>query len=286
MFQSQRGEPISIRYSQDNWTAMHSHDFLELVYVLEGQAVQQLGKDICTLQAGDYFLIDYDRSHSYTPVTGQAFRIVNYLFLPEFIDASLRRCRSFREVITSCLFDCDELTGVYPANEVFHDRSGAIRSLILRSCDEYRDAKPGYLSILRSYLIEIIVLAIRESGATQPLPRDHLSAAICREVDGRYREHDLLGSLAREKGYSVSGLSRRFAAETGMSFLRYLQRTRVRQACKMIRSGTRIAAAAEAVGYSDLKFFYRVFRHEIGMTPAEYRKIAAEHSIEENRAAE
>lgn len=52
----------------------------------------------------------------------------------------------------------------------------------------------------------------------------------------------------------------------------YCQRLRILESCRPL-SGTelKISAAAHTVGYENLKFFNRLFRELLHMTPREYR---------------
>ena len=67
----------------------HSHDFLELAYVVKGKAVHILNDAESIISEGDYFILDYNSQHSYYSVNGCEFAVINCLFKPEFIDKSL-----------------------------------------------------------------------------------------------------------------------------------------------------------------------------------------------------
>lgn len=83
-----------------------------------------------------------------------------------------------------------------------------------------------------------------------------------------------LNDVARQVCLSPSYFSTLFKAETGCGFVKYLQRTRVEQAKKLLKNpGMRIRDIAEAVGYRDVKFFNKVFLNETAVTPSEYRRF-------------
>ena len=48
---------------------MHTHAFLEFVYVCSGEAVYHIGSHSGEIRAGDYFIIDYGTEHDYFPKT-------------------------------------------------------------------------------------------------------------------------------------------------------------------------------------------------------------------------
>ena len=64
-----------------------------------------------------------------------------------------------------------------------------------------------------------------------------------------------------------------FHREVGMSFSTYIRNVRIDKA-KELLCGTQLKLyeIAEKTGYSDPKYFSKVFREATGLTPAEYRK--------------
>ncbi len=50
----------------------------------------------------------------------------------------------------------------------------------------------------------------------------------------------------------------------------YIKQKRVRLACEYLSEGKKPAAAAELCGFSDVSYFFKVFKAETGMTPGEY----------------
>ena len=54
---------------------------------------------------------------------------------------------------------------------------------------------------------------------------------------------------------------------------RRLRSLRVRKASELLRdTNLKIYQVAEQVGYSDTASFYRVFKEELGVSPAQYKK--------------
>lgn len=58
-----------------------------------------------------------------------------------------------------------------------------------------------------------------------------------------------------------------------MTFIDYLHRVRVEEACKLLRRTDRkIADIARSVGYTDPELFAEKFRKHMNVTPSQYRK--------------
>ena len=79
--------------------------------------------------------------------------------------------------------------------------------------------------------------------------------------------------VAEHIGVSQEYLSTCFNRETGVTLSTYIERFRVRKAKMMLEvSDANITEIAVAVGICDSSYFGRVFRREVGVTPAAYRK--------------
>ena len=64
---------------------------------------------------------------------------------------------------------------------------------------------------------------------------------------------------------------------TGMSPIDYLTTVRINRACFLLRnSSNNINEIAYSVGYSDPKYFSRVFKRTMGVTPTQYKNSALE----------
>jgi len=82
-----------------------------------------------------------------------------------------------------------------------------------------------------------------------------------------------LDALARAFHVSSRTLLRRYAAQTGQSPLGWLKQARVAKARRLLeRTGMSLAQVIEAVGYSDVATFSRMFAGLVGETPARYRR--------------
>jgi ABC-type sugar transport system substrate-binding protein/AraC-like DNA-binding protein len=113
--------------------------------------------------------------------------------------------------------------------------------------------------------------AIRQLREKEALQRPIQS--IVEYVNQHYAQPISLKVLAERFGMSRSHLGKRFAAETGRPFNRYLTELRISRACDLCRSTPlRATEIALRVGYSDPNYFFTVFKKITGMHPADYRR--------------
>ncbi len=272
---------IDIRVYNQNDVGLHKHSFLELVYVLDGAAEHTLNGETTVVQKGDYYIIDYGDAHQYRRLPDQPFLIVNCLFRPEFIDGSLKNCSRFEDIISNYLIKLDNITfSNVPTRFTYHDgEEGAIARIVKRMMREYSEKSPGYLEIMRCYLIEIIILTMRQicSGVRS---ESGITEYIVEYVEKNYMNPVTLGAISETLNYSVPYVSKQFKCDMGITFRDYLHKVRCGHGCRLLsNTDKKVEEIAQLVGYGDSKYFCRVFKKVMGMTTGEFKKrgSAAKH---------
>ena len=260
------------RLQNETFSLSHNHEFLELVYILSGEAEHYIGQSKKLLCAGDFFVIDYDTYHNYISEEGN-LTIINCLFLPEMIDKTFAGIRSFNELSERYFMRITgrKISGP-TSNQVFHD-SGIIGEHFLKMLSEYERREDGYLEVMRCHLCQIIIETVRKVGSKTPL--SPLTARIIQQINCRFAQPLTLQQLCREQHFSLSYTSARFHADTGLTFTDFLQNRRIEEACRML-TGTDlpVSQVAERVGYNSITFFNQTFRKVTKTTPREYRKTS------------
>ena len=86
-------------------------------------------------------------------------------------------------------------------------------------------------------------------------------------------------SIAGEMNMNASYLGKLFKKNTGQTFVEYLHCVRMEKACELLRkTDMEINSIVDSVGYSDITYFYKVFRKMNGCTPLVYRQSKKESS--------
>lgn len=277
--------PLSYQYSLSKdlfyinvWehkiSTVHKHEFLELVYVLEGTAEHIANGEKCILKKGDYFIIDYDTYHSFKAEGNDTIKIVNCLFYPEFIDSMMKNCKKMNEILSNYLIKFNNAVfSKMPTDTIFYDTDGRIGKQILKMLDEYSEKKVGYREVLRCILIETIVMILRnvcESEKTDAY--DNVTGEVVAYVEKNYMNPITLSDVCEKIGYSVPYVSKCFKDNLNMTFSCYLQKTRIDNACRLLaNTDKKIEDISFLVGYKDTKFFNKTFKKVLNTTPREYR---------------
>lgn len=92
-------------------------------------------------------------------------------------------------------------------------------------------------------------------------------------IADHYAEPAPVSAMAAQSGLPERSFQRRFKLATGLSPMAYVQTLRIEEAKQMLETGdASIEAIAGEVGYDDAAFFSRLFRRNVSLTPAQYRR--------------
>mgnify|MGYP004519504299 CR=1 FL=1 len=96
-------------------------------------------------------------------------------------------------------------------------------------------------------------------------------------IDKNFSKQISLDDIARTFFVSPYHLARQFKAETGYTVNQYIQQRRLGMAEQRLAfEQTSIKKIACECGYSNLKYFYSVFKNKTGHTPNEFRNLIQE----------
>ncbi len=127
----------------------------------------------------------------------------------------------------------------------------------------------------RNQLIQIIfqiISILNENGKSRNELK--LRKMVDKYLENNYSRNIGLIDVAKDIGVTPNYFSSLFKKEIGENFVEYLTRFRMQVAKKILtHENVNISKVAEMVGYSDVKYFLRVFRKLEGITPKEYKQL-------------
>ena len=135
-------------------------------------------------------------------------------------------------------------------------------------------------AVAREVAKDLVVFMARPGDQSQfsvrleALPTDNsVVRAAMNAITADPRADHSLRALAAAAGISPRHLSRLFLAETGYTPHHFIDRTRLEAACVMLNSGrASIDQIAERSGIGSSESLRRLFKRELGITPATYRR--------------
>ncbi|MDF2926946.1 MAG: hypothetical protein K0R57_5860 [Paenibacillaceae bacterium] len=137
----------------------------------------------------------------------------------------------------------------------------------LNQYDSLEDMKGFMLSMLQEYMEQI-----RHKRNSRE--KNDLIVKVLDYIHGNFGRADLsLNLLAEVFHVSVSHLSKLFKEQTESNFIDYLMNLRINQAKRLLwETDSKIRDIAEAVGYSNVNTFIRIFKKLTALTPSEFRE--------------
>jgi len=142
------------------------------------------------------------------------------------------------------------------------------------------DASDALLEPRRERLVAVLIDELAASGPQSlhlPMPQDKRLAAMAAALAGDPALTDGIDEWAARIGMARRTLTRRFAAETGLSFAQWRQQARLLKSVELLSLRESVTAVALTVGYSSVSAFIEAFRKHFGCTPARF--FEAENSV-------
>jgi len=258
----------------DKSQRQHTHDFEELVCILDGHGKHQVGREVYDISAGDVFVMLGDVSHCYPEAS--ELSLINLLY----DTANLRLPRA----------DLGALPGYHALFQVeprlrqqqrFQNRLkldmaelGRLAGLIAELEGELRANAAGSHFLATAHFMRLVGFLARAYtkmpvGKERPL---HQISELLGYLEQHYAEPLTIDDLTKVARMSESTLFRVFRHIMGRSPVDYLIRLRVGKAAQLLRrEPLRVTEVSEAVGFSDSNYFSRQFRQVMGASPREYR---------------
>ncbi len=268
---------FTVYIAKSNNAKMHGHSFLEFTYIEKGEFEHSFENKKERLTQGDYFIVDYGTQHAYRSIGDSPVSVINFLFYPSFVDRTLKKTDSFEKVVNSYLirFNYTALNSS-PSGVVFGDKDGSIYKIVGEILNEYQNKQSGYLEYIRSLCAQMLIIIMRrieKSGVKST--NSKLITSITDYTNEHYNQKLKLCDFAKKHNYSLSHLSKKFLDETGMNFSEYLQKLRIEKSCSLLETtDLSVLQIATEVGYNDIKFFNKIFKKQLGITPRQFRNLS------------
>ena len=252
---------------------LHTHSFIEIAYTLSGKATHILNGKSEIIKENDYVIIEPGSKHQYIKIGSENLSVINCIFTANF-PYPCATVNSFYECIKNPSLNVN--TGKIKPEQisrVYHDTTGVVRQLMLLLQDEYKNKDYKYTLIARRLLNVIILLTVRSLDPVN-VTSTFISETIKDYVSLHYAEHNVLEVISAQLNYSVPYLSKKFKAETGETFKSYLQKIRINEAASLL-IGTNISIdeISNLVGYTDIKYFIKIFTKQRGVSPSKFKKM-------------
>ena len=251
---------------------LHSHGYFQIYYLKTGRLVHHLENNSAELSAGDVFIIPPNLSH-YVERASQELKFYSISFMPAFLE-DIGRGNKF---VKDFIHYLEQLTkeNIAPSFSLEDDDSLFADVLVQKIMKEFTGDKTGKESIIKSavgLLLSIFARSYFNEKCESIRIRSEREAIMhcIAYINNHISEEMTLEDMARKTAMSKTSFCKAFCVVVGESFKKYLNRKRVENAARLIKSGESITVASRLSGYSDFSTFYRNFKRVFGVCPSEY----------------
>lgn len=248
----------------------HTHDYVELVYMCQGSTTHIANGVRIELQQGELLFLGQGATQEILPA-GADDLAVNFIIQPSFFDKALEMLDEEETPLRKFIVDSlKRQNSNYLYFKVAHvlPIQNLVENLLwtlIYDVPNKRNLNQTTMGLLLMHLINHADYLIYDSEKDKALTR------IFRYIEENYRDGTLT-ELAQLMHYDLAWLSRQIRHWTGKSYTEHLQEKRISQAAYLLKNTKmRVDQIAEAVGYSNLRYFHQLFRERCGLSPKKYR---------------
>ena len=141
----------------------HTHEFVELVYILSGKMENYVDDRKYELTKGDILFVNYNQVHRYIARTDLHF--VNLLLKPEFMSKKLINSKNIYEIFYLFMSgEMEDIENNQPVIKLAGKEMIMLERIIDNCIDEFQEKRKDYLNILHGYMQIIFNIIIRNMG--------------------------------------------------------------------------------------------------------------------------
>ncbi len=259
-------------------TQFHTHDYIELAYVVEGEFQQKImGQDI-KFKEGEICLIDKNCLHqdylffnkSTIIFIGLANEIFDEVMVGKIEEEGIL---NFLRMALMKQKDVQQYVHFKPKNQ----ENKQIENLLLTLLTELECKDEASRYICKGLVIRILRhISSKYEFFLSNEQRKKMNWIIFEEITNYIRERyaDItIRELVQKFHFNEDYYNRLLKDRAGMTYSEYVQNIRLSQAEKLLKmTSMTVDEVANQVGYHNKGYFYKIFVERYGVTPSRFRK--------------
>lgn len=256
---------MDITYPGDT-VEIHSHDFHEAIYCISGGMDYLIGTEQYHLTRGDILSIPTGVSHA--PLIpehlAEPYRRYVLWLSPEFI-----------QLVSNMFHGENGRSAAQPfvlhtTGTPWEDLGESFHRCVQECTQRHFRWDAAAFGIATELSVQVARLWHGEQHSDVGKPE--LLDRIMSYVGDHLSEKITMADISAQFWVSQSTISQLFRREVGVSFYRYVTQRRLTESKLLIQSGIPMEQVSISVGFQDYSTFYRAFKSEYGLSPAQYRK--------------
>lgn len=262
----------------------HTHDYMQIWYVLSGSCEHIINNSSISLTSGDIFVLPPFVNHQFNVIDENGFKFIGCEFLTSFINENMTGYGKWAP-----LFDFTYIEPFLVSNESVRPRlhlSGKVQTkveeLMESMLHEYENEEKYYEINIKADLLKLLAIIAREydknvDGDNCDIIekyRDSVNKAID-FLNNNYTRKIYIDDVSKMAMMSQTYFCYIFKQITGKTVIEYINSLRVKNAMDLLRnSAESISEICFECGFNDLAYFYRLFKKETGLSPRRFRAMS------------
>lgn len=256
--------------------SQHSHNFFELLYCRSDCTLEYLiGTRRYLMQKGDMVFVPPGVSHQ--PLLN---RHMQQPYIRDVVWVSQEFMRNMCMWFPELLDHVGRESNLLRVEESAQEELG---NLFEQGVLEAEKRNAGWELAVLGNTITLMIRLRRacEAQKAQPLKAEtpQMLDRVLHHIEMNLAEKITLSDVASRFFVSESTITQLFRKKMGVSFYHCVTQRRLIAAKSLIGQNVPLEQVSEQVGFTDYSAFYRAFKKEYGISPAQYRKLLAQNGF-------
>lgn len=267
----------SYTYDTNNILYLHWHANIEIIYLIEGNAIFDIGNKSIEALPGDIIFVNSKQLH-----TGFSINNTNIKYHSIVFNKSLIQNNIFDQFYNKYIAPFMEDKILFP-NKIntstanYYILKGYIENIIL----EFNNKQAGYEIMIKNYINSIILFIIRNNNfLSNNLTSNQVFINTEKQFEDlfKYVSENYPKKMSINEAASIVNLSpyyfcRTFKKLTGKTFTQFVNLYRINMAEYLLRStNMSVTEIAEKTGFCNLNYFSKIYKDFKKYPPTDCRK--------------
>lgn len=264
-------------------TQMHSHEYIELFYIVDGEYRQEIMGKECVFHAGELCIIDKNCLHQeiltgtnatilFLGITNSMLDdVINLEFTTESISSFLNTALKKQKALQQYLH--------FRPKDNSPEALENTLLLLINELERHDIASPFICQALLLRMFQ--TLSSDYDFTLKQQQHKKMNWPLFEDITKYMNSHlntISINCLCEEYHFQADYFNRLLKLHTGFTYTEYLQYLRLKKAeALLLNTDYTIEQITEQIGYKNRGYFYKIFTERHQLTPAQFRKKMSAH---------
>lgn len=266
---------ISVFVLEKGFFPVHTHDFSELVIILEGTGDHIVNGKTFKISSGDIFVLKNDDQHSFENTKN--LKICNIVYHENIMIYPKDDLNNIPGYLLLFHFNKKQKSSDY--NSTIHinaEQLNEIENIIYKLVNEYDKKGLGYISVLKTYfkLLIIHISNYYQQNKNYRNNSHYRLAKVISFIEENFTKSLTLKEMSKMANMSNSNFAKVFKEKMLCSPLNYVISCRLKKSCDLIsKTDFSMTEISGLVGFEDSNYFSRQFKKHFGISPLQFKRL-------------